>query len=111
LLLNYLNLRFVIPIVVFLFVSIGSVAQESTADSTTVAATKEDVAKTKKKPDTKKEKKKDGFGDTLLSLGKGFLERLKYRFNLEAVEQKVQKTQKKFKKKEDKDRKEQEEGS
>ena len=49
-----------------------------------------------------KKKEKEGFGDTLLSLGKGFLERLKYRFNLEAVENKLEKAQQKLKRKENK---------
>lgn len=85
----------------FLLISVSSVAQEANADSTKTEKTKTVVLTSEKieKPD---EKKKEGFGDTLLSLGKGFLERLKYRFNLEAVENKVEKAQQKLKKKESK---------
>jgi len=38
-----------------------------------------------------------------LSLGKGFLDRLKYRFNLEAIEDKVNNAKKKLKQQEKKD--------
>lgn len=81
-----------------IFLSLGVCAQQESPDSTKVVE-KALIEKTEEKD---KKQKKAGFGDSLLSLGKGFLERLKYRFNLEAVEEKVEKTQEKFKKKEDK---------
>lgn len=99
-------MKFLVPFLIMTFLSLGALAQDSSGDSTSTSEKTEVVqpSDTKKKPDPKdpkkgKKAKKDGFGDSLLSLGKGFLERLKYRFNLEAVEEKVEKTQKQFKKK------------
>lgn len=88
----------------FLSSAIVANAQDAKADSTESPIAK--IIKTEKEeqpdpPKTEAKEEKEGFGDTLLSLGKGFLERLKYRFNLEAVENKVEKAQQKFKKKEE----------
>ncbi|MEL7144794.1 MAG: hypothetical protein AAFO69_00390 [Bacteroidota bacterium] len=95
-------MKFLIPFLFMTLLSLSSVAQDSTGDSTTVVVKAETEAIKKEKPEKVGKGKKDGFGESLLSLGKGFLERLKYRFNLEAVEEKVEKTQKRFKKKDNK---------
>ena len=76
-------------------------AQDVKTDSTKSTVNKEVIVDSRVKEEpTKKavKKEKEGFGETLLTLGRGFMDRLKYRFNLEAVEKKVEK----FKKKGDK---------
>ena len=83
------------------FLSVAAQAQESDGDSTATSNSTQVIQKPTK-TDKPKEPKKEGFGESLVSMGKGFLQRLKYRFNLEAVEKKVGKTQDKFKKKDEK---------
>ena len=75
-------------------------SQNTEADTTIVSSQKKkEIENTSPK---KVKKKKEGFGESLLSLGKGFLDRLKYRFNLEAIEEKVENTKEKLKKKDKK---------
>ncbi|MEL6559310.1 MAG: hypothetical protein AAFQ94_14060 [Bacteroidota bacterium] len=103
-------MKYTFLFILFLSSAIVANAQEAKADSTETTITKvietdnQDSQEKQDPPKKEVKKEKEGFGDTLLSLGKGFMERLKYRFNLEAVENKVEKAQQKFKKKEDKKR-------
>ena len=92
--------------ILFFTSAIVANAQEAKTDSTETTITKvietnnQESQERQDPPKKETKKEKEGFGETLLSLGKGFMERLKYRFNLEAIENKVEK----FKKKEDKKR-------
>ncbi len=86
--------------------SFPALSQESKSDSIShKTENKVESKESKSHLKKNKKKKKEGFGETLVSLGKGFLDRLKYRFNLEAIEEKVGNTKQKFKNKEGKKRK------
>jgi len=88
-------------ILVFSFLSHFALGQEVEKDSSVLVKKEIKIEQTENQP--KQKKKKHGIGETFLSLGKGFLNRLKYRFNLEAVENKIEKVEEKLKPKEQKE--------
>lgn len=88
-------MKIVITIIVFVLIGCKAYAQTLEVDSSVTS--KYRIVKVTKTPESQviQEPEEDkGFGDMLLSLGDGFIKRLKYRFNLEGVEEKVNKFKK-----------------
>ena len=89
-------MKTVFAIIVLVLLSFGSQAQTLEIDSSVTSKYKiVKVSPSSEIPSEPANNEDKGFGDLVMSLGEGFIKRLKYRFNLEGVEEKVNKFKKK----------------